>query len=198
MRVSTDNYRPQTKLPKCNVFTSVCLEFCRGVSTFGRHPPGQTRQTPPWQADTPTPWQADTPQHTDSAADGTHPTGMHSCYKSILVAETDHMCDTSFLAPLVGDEFGCTMWTSSCPGTWAKRLIFHDLIRTFCAKRVDKSNAIEILILARWCKKSTNPRTEMILPSVISLGNSPQINSVARNKACHCVFWVGSFMYLIY
>ena len=63
----------------------------RGVS--GRHPP---RQTPPWadnpwadtpswadipRADTPrqtSPW-ADHPQQTATAADGTHPTGMHSC-----------------------------------------------------------------------------------------------------------------------
>ena len=36
---------------------------------------------PPW-ADTPradTPSRADTPQQTATAADGTHPTGMHSC-----------------------------------------------------------------------------------------------------------------------
>ena len=51
-------YRPQTKLRKGNVFTSMCQEFCpRGV-----------RQTLPWQAETPFPradtqrsWQADTP-----------------------------------------------------------------------------------------------------------------------------------------
>ena len=33
------------------------------------------RQTLPW---------ADTPQQTATAADGTHPTGMHSCYKIIV------------------------------------------------------------------------------------------------------------------
>ena len=40
---------------------------------WGRHPPGQTplRQTPPW-TDTPT-------GQTATAADGTHPTRMHSC-----------------------------------------------------------------------------------------------------------------------
>ena len=47
--------------------------------------PGQT----PWEADTPlsshSPWQADTPQANTpqqmaTAVDGTHPTGMHSCY----------------------------------------------------------------------------------------------------------------------
>ena len=42
--------------------------------SLGRHPlPGQT--PPPW-ADTP--W-ADTPQQMATAADSTHPTGMHSC-----------------------------------------------------------------------------------------------------------------------
>ena len=70
-------YRPQTKLRKGNVFTSVCQEFCpqgRGcvcqtpLPLAGRHSPGQT---PPRQADTPptdtplgrhpSPWQADTP-----------------------------------------------------------------------------------------------------------------------------------------
>ena len=43
-------YRPQTKLRKGNTFTSVC----------------QTRQT--------------SPQQTATAADGTHPTGIHSCF----------------------------------------------------------------------------------------------------------------------
>ena len=60
------NYRPQTKLRKGNVFTSVCQEFCQGevYTLLSRHPP----------ADTPL------PQQTATAADGTHPTGMHSCY----------------------------------------------------------------------------------------------------------------------
>ena len=90
-------YRPQAYLRKSNVFTSVCQEFCRGWGGIpactgrggvcipactglgvcipvcnmqggcGRHPPGQTpsRQIPP---------------RTATAADGTHPTGMHSCY----------------------------------------------------------------------------------------------------------------------
>ena len=43
-----------------------------GRHPLGRHPPGQTspaRQTPPW---------ADIPPMA-TAADGTHPTGMHSC-----------------------------------------------------------------------------------------------------------------------
>ena len=78
-----------------------CLSFC--PQSGGRQTP--PRQTPSWQADTcwladtppplegghptleaDTPWQADTsPRQADTpgtatAADGTHPNGMHSCY----------------------------------------------------------------------------------------------------------------------
>ena len=60
-----------------------------------RHPQGadtspqeQTspEQTIPLGADTPTPILpgADTPPETATVADGTHPTGMHSCFKLIL------------------------------------------------------------------------------------------------------------------
>ena len=55
-------YRPQTKLQKGNVFTSVCQEFC---------PQGEGGVHHLW-ADTP-------PPPTATAVDGTHPTGMHSC-----------------------------------------------------------------------------------------------------------------------
>ena len=92
-------------LPQGNVFTPVCHSVHRGAvclsAGWDTHipwadPPGQT---PPW-ADTPwvdtpwadTPW-ADTPGQTPpwahlparrplgryTPADGTHPTGMHSC-----------------------------------------------------------------------------------------------------------------------
>ena len=67
-------YRQQTKLWKGNVFTPVCQSFCSqgggclpqcllGYTPFplGRHPP------PPLQ--------------TATAADGAHPTGMHTCSK---------------------------------------------------------------------------------------------------------------------
>ena len=95
-------YRPQTTLRKGNVFTSVCQEFCplgggcipactgRGDVYPSIHwvwvwqnPPADTpqadnplgryfpRHTPPW---------ADTPPPTATAADGTHPTGMRSCF----------------------------------------------------------------------------------------------------------------------
>ena len=85
-------YRPQTKLWKGNVFTSMCQEFCPwggGVHPRAdpsppdrhhpsRHPVG--RHIPwadtPFQADTPPPAWADTspPHQTATAADGTHPT----------------------------------------------------------------------------------------------------------------------------
>ena len=44
-----------------------------GVHPLGRHPPGLT----------PTPRQTPPPQQTASEADGTHPTGMHSCSVSV-------------------------------------------------------------------------------------------------------------------
>ena len=95
-------YPSPTKLWQGNIFTSVCQEFCpRGEvclsacwdtppppaepswpdTPSGQTPPGQTPSPPPPQADTPqadTP-QADTPQQMATTADGTHPTGMHSC-----------------------------------------------------------------------------------------------------------------------
>ena len=52
-------YCPQMKLRKGNVFISVCQEFC---PEGGFTPPGR----PP-------------PRQTATAADGMHPTGMHSC-----------------------------------------------------------------------------------------------------------------------
>ena len=52
-------YRPQTKLRKGNVFIPVS----HSVNRAGVY----------------TPW-ADTPHSLPSPVDGTHPTGMHSCY----------------------------------------------------------------------------------------------------------------------
>ena len=40
-------YRPQTKLRKGNVFTSVCQEFCPQVGVSARHPPGRLGRHPP-------------------------------------------------------------------------------------------------------------------------------------------------------
>ena len=72
-----------TKLRKCNVFTSVWQEFC---------PQGEGRYTPPWQTSPPRqtpPWTDTTlplgrhhppPGQTATAADDTHPTGIHSCF----------------------------------------------------------------------------------------------------------------------
>ena len=73
------------KLRQGNVFTPVCQSFRsqgwgsasvhagihpRVDTPLGRHPPGRH---PPW-VDTPPPL-----GQTATAADGTHPTGMHSC-----------------------------------------------------------------------------------------------------------------------
>ena len=73
------HYRMQEKLRKGNAFTPVCQSFCPQMvyTPLGippdRHLPRQTppKETPPSQ----------TPPGTASAADGTHPTGMHSCPK---------------------------------------------------------------------------------------------------------------------
>ena len=48
------------------------------LSTRGR---GCLADTPSGQ--TPPPSRADTPRQTATAADGTHPTGMHSCYETL-------------------------------------------------------------------------------------------------------------------
>ena len=63
-------YRPQTKLRKGNVFTSVCQEFCQQGGCVC-----QTPTPAPRQADTPPvdiPWQANTPPPTDTPL-GRHP-----------------------------------------------------------------------------------------------------------------------------
>ena len=79
-------YRPQTKLRKGNVFTSVCQEFCpRGVG-------GAVCSSACWD----TPPRKHTPREvhpslrkahlpTVTAADCTHPTGMLSCLNIIPV-----------------------------------------------------------------------------------------------------------------
>ena len=62
-------YRPQTKLRKGNVFKPVCQSVCSQGE--GGLPQCILGRQPPW---------ADTPlgRH-PPAADGVHPTGMHSC-----------------------------------------------------------------------------------------------------------------------
>ena len=102
-------YRPQRSC-EGYVFTGVCLST-RGVGVSAsvhagiplpksRHPqeadtPPRAdtpqKQTPPPRADTPQkqtptksrhpPKEADPPRDTATAADGTHPTGMHSCFE---------------------------------------------------------------------------------------------------------------------
>ena len=89
-----------TKLRKGNVFASVCQELCPGgggnltqcmlgCTAHGQIPP--RADTPPW-ADTPLsrhppgqpPWQTALPQQTATAAEGTYPTGMQSCFDYII------------------------------------------------------------------------------------------------------------------
>ena len=96
--------RPQTKWWKGNVFTPVCQSFCSqgGVclsacwdthTALGRHPPGR-HSLPSAYWDTHPPCQVHAgiytpcPVHAGidmaTAADCTHPTGMHSCYDLFL------------------------------------------------------------------------------------------------------------------
>ena len=81
-------YCPQTKLRKGNVFTPVCQSFCSQGGCLPQcilgytHPP--LGRHPPWAN---TPYQvhagiqclAYAGINMATAADGTHPTGMHSC-----------------------------------------------------------------------------------------------------------------------
>ena len=85
-------YRPQMKLRKGNVFTSVSRILSTGI-VFQTPPLDRLGSKPPPTGQTPPPRQtpllgryplgrhprADTPRHTATAADGTHPTGIHSC-----------------------------------------------------------------------------------------------------------------------
>ena len=91
-------YRPQTKLWKGYDFTPVCHSVHRGggglpqcmlgytphwTDTPDQTPPSLWVDNPSLWADTPpsgqTPPRRQTPQQTATAADGTHPTGIHSC-----------------------------------------------------------------------------------------------------------------------
>ena len=98
------NYRPQTKLRKRYVFTPVCDSVHGGGSLQVQARDGSAREGCPGtgprgvsrprlgvsrsragcipvctEVDTPPP-----PQQMATAADGTHPTGMHSCMKVIF------------------------------------------------------------------------------------------------------------------
>ena len=95
---------PATKLGQGNIFKSVCQEFWGGEWVVSQHALQVSRPTPrgeversgldgrspgphPWGVSRPTPrgipacTEADTPsQQMATAAGGTHPTGMHSCF----------------------------------------------------------------------------------------------------------------------
>ena len=70
-------YRQQTKFWKGNVFTPVChsVQGGRQPSRQIIHQADTPEQTPPGQTST---W-VDSPLEMVTVADGTHPTGMHSC-----------------------------------------------------------------------------------------------------------------------
>ena len=110
-------YRPQTKLRKGNVFTPVCQLFCsRGEVSASVH-----AGIPPW-AGTP-PLGRHPPVQTATAADGTHPTGMHSCSDFFFVRTGGGVSVCHFLS-VSGPMFlsgGLCLWShvpsgGVCPG----------------------------------------------------------------------------------
>ena len=113
------NYRPLTKLRKGNVFTPVCQSFCsQGVSASvhaGIHnPPGQTHPLCPVHAGI----------DSATAADGTHPTGMHSCLVEISKYRYQWKYVGFFLVFFYVFRFECCK-TFVCVGRmkhWRKRL----------------------------------------------------------------------------
>ena len=78
----------QMKLWKGNLFASVCLEFCpQGVSRPSRgvsRPRGCPGSGPGWGVCIPAYTQEYIPKQTATAANGTHPTGMPSCFNYFL------------------------------------------------------------------------------------------------------------------
>ena len=76
-------YRPQTKLRKGNIFTSVCQEFCKLPGQTVRHPLGRHLLGRYTHLDRHPPGRHPLGRHLHqmaTAADGLHPTGMHSCF----------------------------------------------------------------------------------------------------------------------
>ena len=80
--LSNCNYRPQTKFAKVMFLHLSVILFTGGVCLSARdqapppRPAPPLEQTPPSGSRHPSPPGAETA----TAADGTHPTGMHSCY----------------------------------------------------------------------------------------------------------------------
>ena len=71
-------YRPQTKLREGNVFTGVCDSVHQGMPASGRlFAPGRDvcSRRSAWFRGVP----GGDPPGTAAAAEGTHPSGMHSC-----------------------------------------------------------------------------------------------------------------------
>ena len=84
-------YRPQTKLREGNVFTGVCDSLHRGgcLVLGGSGPGGCLVETPP---------------RTATAAGGTHPTGMHSCWLNRSTCIFNAIC-----------------WSIECSSLWIKK-----------------------------------------------------------------------------
>ena len=91
-----DYYRPQRSC-EGYVFTPVCHSVHRGglpQCMLGYYPSPQTRHPPPTRQPCPGPGTPreqtpprtrHPPRETATVADGTHPTGMHSCFKMWLL-----------------------------------------------------------------------------------------------------------------
>ena len=87
-------YRPQRSC-EGYVFTPVCLSMGGRGSTWAGSPPGRC---PPGQAHPPPPGRYPPVRYTPTqqmatAVDGTHPTGMHSCYLSVYTAVRNSVLD---------------------------------------------------------------------------------------------------------
>ena len=112
--INITNYRPQRSYVKV-MFSQACVK--NSVHKGGVADTNQTSRhpSPPDQADTPPPDQAETPPdqadkpsrptgETATAADSTHPTGMHSCY-IIWIQWTP--CG-------IGEKFSYIYWRKKC------------------------------------------------------------------------------------
>ena len=131
-----------TKLRKGNVFTSVCHSVHGGW------------QTPPW-ADTPltsTCWDTPpaqcmlgyTPLPTATAADGTHPSGMHSCssgcfHTSFFLHQSIYICRFSVLNYSTWRDTRCVATYITLAAGWTeqqcKLLVFNNLREIFQGKK---------------------------------------------------------------
>ena len=84
------------------MFLHLSQHACTGADTPLGRSPGQTPPVgrhPHPRADTPTPGQTSPLQQTATAADGTHPTGMHSCFCCCCLNNVCDNFNTSMVSP---------------------------------------------------------------------------------------------------